>query len=210
MVTGVESSSQSSTQAPMRIRMLGPLSISRGGVDVPLPASRKVRALFAYLAMAPRPVARNAVVRTAVGRAERSARRIALVPEQDPSRGRRARATARADGRRYRAARSVGLLRRRARGAARAPKTASSRWRSNGSGNSDELFTGEFLEGLDIDRSPMFDALAHRATPTLARLPNARCSSNSSSALPDEEAFGYLEQWLQLAPFDRARARTCC
>ena len=41
--------------------MLGQLTISRGGVDVALPASRKVRALFAYLAIAPRPVARNAL-----------------------------------------------------------------------------------------------------------------------------------------------------
>ena len=37
-------------------RLLGPLTIRRHGVALALPASRKVRALFAYLALAPRPV----------------------------------------------------------------------------------------------------------------------------------------------------------
>jgi DNA-binding SARP family transcriptional activator len=36
------------------VRLLGPLSISRRGVALPLPASRKVRALFSYLVLAPR------------------------------------------------------------------------------------------------------------------------------------------------------------
>ena len=37
----------------MQIRLLGPLSISRNGVAVPLPSSRKVRGLLAYLALHP-------------------------------------------------------------------------------------------------------------------------------------------------------------
>jgi hypothetical protein len=39
--------------------MLGPFSIARGPAPVPLARSRKVRALIAYLALAPRPVARS-------------------------------------------------------------------------------------------------------------------------------------------------------
>nr|WP_152568905.1 BTAD domain-containing putative transcriptional regulator [Microvirga sp. BSC39] len=39
--------------------MLGPLAILRGSEPVPLPASRKVRALFAYLALAPHPPTRS-------------------------------------------------------------------------------------------------------------------------------------------------------
>jgi len=35
--------------------MLGPLTIHRDGVALSLPESRKVRALFAYLALAPVP-----------------------------------------------------------------------------------------------------------------------------------------------------------
>jgi DNA-binding SARP family transcriptional activator len=43
----------------VRVQMLGPLTISRGGDSLTLPASRKVRALFAYLALAPRPIGRT-------------------------------------------------------------------------------------------------------------------------------------------------------
>src|SRR4051794_18509716 len=39
--------------------MLGTLTIRRHGVALVLPASRKVRGLFAYLALAPRAVARS-------------------------------------------------------------------------------------------------------------------------------------------------------
>src|SRR5690606_6302637 len=39
--------------APLAVRLLGPLSIERGGASRALPASRKVRALLAYLALAP-------------------------------------------------------------------------------------------------------------------------------------------------------------
>ena len=42
-----------------RVLLLGPLQVIRNGVELPLPRSRKVRALLAYLAMAPRPAARD-------------------------------------------------------------------------------------------------------------------------------------------------------
>lgn len=45
--------------APVAVRMLGPLTILHGGVPVALPASRKVRGLFAYLALAPHAVTRS-------------------------------------------------------------------------------------------------------------------------------------------------------
>jgi DNA-binding SARP family transcriptional activator len=41
------------------VRLLGPLTISRGAVALALPASRKVRALLAYLSLAPHPVTRS-------------------------------------------------------------------------------------------------------------------------------------------------------
>src|SRR5690349_4931952 len=43
----------------LSIRLLGPLTVARGGVPVTLPASRKLRALLAYLALAPHPVGRS-------------------------------------------------------------------------------------------------------------------------------------------------------
>src|SRR5690349_16012710 len=42
----------------LRVRLLGPLSVARGGRAVKLPSSRKVRGLFAYLALSPQAVAR--------------------------------------------------------------------------------------------------------------------------------------------------------
>jgi DNA-binding SARP family transcriptional activator/Flp pilus assembly protein TadD len=59
--TAMEStqSKQADDLPRMRIQMLGPLTITRQGKPLALPASRKVRALTAYLALAPRPVSRS-------------------------------------------------------------------------------------------------------------------------------------------------------
>src|SRR5690242_1121539 len=43
----------------VRVRLLGPLSVSVDGVERSLPASRKVRALLAFLAVAPTSVTRS-------------------------------------------------------------------------------------------------------------------------------------------------------
>ncbi|HJV61286.1 MAG TPA: transcriptional regulator [Albitalea sp.] len=45
--------------APLRIRLFGPLRVEAGARELPLPASRKVRALLALLLLAPRPVPRS-------------------------------------------------------------------------------------------------------------------------------------------------------
>jgi pimeloyl-ACP methyl ester carboxylesterase len=51
---------QSASTAPrLRVELLGDLVVSRGGVTVDLPASRKTRALFAYLLLNPRPQRRD-------------------------------------------------------------------------------------------------------------------------------------------------------
>src|ERR1700752_3039867 len=42
-----------------RVLLLGPLQVIQNGAQLLLPPSRKVRALLAYLAMAPRPVTRE-------------------------------------------------------------------------------------------------------------------------------------------------------
>ena len=67
MVAGVESAEVSGDRDPqggpvpqgtVRVRLLGPMAISRAGAAVALPPSRKLRALIAYLALAPHPVMR--------------------------------------------------------------------------------------------------------------------------------------------------------
>src|SRR6201995_3185922 len=42
-----------------RVLLIGPLQVIRNGVPLNQPPSRKVRALLAYLAMAPRPITRE-------------------------------------------------------------------------------------------------------------------------------------------------------
>jgi hypothetical protein len=42
-----------------RVLLLGPLQVIQNRAQLPLPPSRKVRALLAYLAMAPRPPRRG-------------------------------------------------------------------------------------------------------------------------------------------------------
>src|SRR5438105_11244530 len=55
----VESDRPSRAGAALTVRLLGPLTISRDGVTLALPASRKVRALLAYLALAPNAATRS-------------------------------------------------------------------------------------------------------------------------------------------------------
>src|SRR5919106_4190075 len=56
----VETSRQSGGEAArLEVRMLGPLAIRRHDFAMALPASRKVRALFAWLSLAPHEVGRS-------------------------------------------------------------------------------------------------------------------------------------------------------
>lgn len=52
-------SAAGSSVTGIELRLLGPLRLSRAGVTVQLPPSRKVRLLIAYLALAPHPVSRE-------------------------------------------------------------------------------------------------------------------------------------------------------
>jgi TolB-like protein len=63
------------------------------------------------------------------------------------------------------------------------------------------LFNGDFLEGLEIDRSPLFSGWL-TAQRRRFRGCYAALLEHLAKAAPDDEAFGYLEKWLQLAPFD--------
>ncbi len=63
MVAGVEKHVESDRAGrddlPLHVQLLGALTISRNGAALKLPASRKVRALLAYLALAPHAVPRS-------------------------------------------------------------------------------------------------------------------------------------------------------
>jgi DNA-binding SARP family transcriptional activator/Tfp pilus assembly protein PilF len=182
--------------------MLGPLTISRDGVALALPSSRKVRALFAYLALAPRAVARSQLCELLwdVPNDPRGELRWCLSKIRGlvDERGGRRRVYTRED--------TIGLdlsdcavdaidVARAAE--AGVPTLALERQRSLAA-----LFGGDFLEGLEIDRSPVFNGWL-TAQRRRFRGCQAALLEQLARNVPDDEAFGYLERWLQLAPFDR-------
>ncbi len=188
----------------VQVRMLGPLAISRDGVVQPLPASRKVRALFAYLALAPRPVSRSQLCELLwdVPNDPRSELRWCLSKIRsviDEPRRRRVQAPGDAitldltdcfvD--------AVEIVRATQQGI---QTLELSRLQVLST-----MFAGEFLDGLEIDRNAQFNGWL-TAQRRRFRVCHAAILEHLVRSLPtdSEEVFGYLERWLELAPFDRA------
>ena len=184
----------------LEIRLLGPLWVGRAGVPLALPASRKVRALLAFLALAPHPVLRSQLcdllwdipddprgeLRWCLSRI-----RSVLV---EPGRHR---VETRMD------AVSLDLsdcfvdaieVARAVRDGLEALPTERLRALA-------ALFAGDVLEGLGIERQPAFDGwlVAQRRQFRDCR---AALLEQLAGRVPDDEALSCLDQWLQLAPFD--------
>ena len=184
----------------IHVRMLGRLTIWRRGSPLTLPASRKVRALVAYLALAPRPMTRSQlcellwdVPNDPRGELRWSLSKVRTLVDE---RGRR-RVQTRGD--------TVWLdladclvdaieVGRAARGGIETLPPDRQRALA-------ALFTGDFLEGLEIGRSPVFDGWL-TAQRRRFRGCHAALLEHLVKRVPDDEAFPHLEQWLQLAPFD--------
>ena len=210
MVAHVESSVQataadgSPTAPALELRLLGPLCVLRGGQVVALPSSRKVRALIAYLALATRAVPRSHLCEL-----------LWDVPH-DP-RGEL----------RWCLSKARGVLdepgRRRIESVDEAVRLdlsddvsvdvlAIDRALQPGVGRLDApalqalstRFVGEFLDRLEIERSPRFSAwlLAQRRRVRAAHLAVLEQLVDRLADAP-QQAFDHLEQWLELAPFDR-------
>lgn len=204
MVAGVEvhvdSPAQPGAGVPLHVQLLGSLTIRRGGVALPMPASRKVRALFGYLALAPRPSARSHLCELLwdVPNDPRGELRWCLSKIRglvdEPH---RQRVYARDD--------TVGVdlsdcfvdAIEIARAADQGIETLDApRLRELAA-----LFGGGFLEGLEIDRSPLFGnwltAQRRRFRGCEAALLE-RLAANGS----DDESLAWLERWLAVSPFD--------
>ena len=185
----------------LRVRMLGPMTIWRDGVELALPASRKVRALFAYLALAPRAVARGPlcellwdVPNDPRGELRWCLSKIRSIVEDS---GRR-RVVTRGDTIELDLADCLVDAIEVARAIANGVETLTPpRQRALSM-----LFTGDFLEGLAIDRNPVFDGWL-TAQRRRFRGCHAALLEQLVKSAADDAVFGYLEQWLQLAPFDR-------
>ena len=64
------------------------------------------------------------------------------------------------------------------------------------------LFAGDFLDGLEIDRSPAFTGWL-TAQRRRFRGCHAALLERLVGSVPDDEVLGYLAKWLELAPFDQ-------
>ncbi|MER8631981.1 transcriptional regulator [Mesorhizobium opportunistum] len=191
----------------LSVRTLGSLAVVRDGVPVVLPASRKVRALLAYLALAPHPVGRG-----------RLCEMLWDVPN-DP-RGEL----------RWCLSKLRGVLdtpdRRRvltqgdtvaldlddcpvdalevSHAATQGIETLELEPLRTLAG----LFAGAFLDGLELDRSPLFDSWLIAQRRRLGAC-HAAVLEQLVERLPADcdEAIGHLDKWVELAPFDgRAHA----
>ena len=206
MGIGVETPMESDRQhraggtPSLQIALLGPVAISRDGVALALPPSRKARAVFGYLS-----IARHAVTRSHLcellwdvpndPRGElrwclSKIRRLVDEPE-------RKRIEAHGDTVRFDSADCFVDAIEIAEAARQGIATlAPERLRALAA-----LFKGEFLEGIDIDRNPAFNGwlVAQRRR---FRGCHAAVLEHLVRNIPDDEALRYLEKWLELAPFD--------
>jgi DNA-binding SARP family transcriptional activator len=185
----------------LQVRLLGSMTISRDGVTLALPASRKARALLAYLSLAPHAVARSQLCELLwdVPNDPRGELRWCLskIRRLVDAPGRR-RVETRADTIRLDLADcfvdAIEITRAAQEGIEALP---AERLRTLST-----LFAGDFLDGLEIERSPVFNGwlIAQRRR---FRGCHAALLEHLVGSVPGDEVFGYLETWLQLAPFDR-------
>ncbi|WP_421915340.1 transcriptional regulator [Mesorhizobium sp.] len=200
-------SSPDGRKAGLAVRLFGPLTVVRDGVDVELPRSRKLRALLAYLVLAPHPVGRSRLcellwdvpndprgeLRWCLSklrgvldepgrrRVETQGDTVALRLEDDF-----------VDATAIAKAATEGIA---ALGMARLQALS-------------KLFAGDFLDGLELDRNPSFNGwlIAQRRR---FQSCHAAILEHLIMGLPagSEEVSAHLDGWVELAPFDvRAHA----
>ncbi|MFL5002756.1 MAG: BTAD domain-containing putative transcriptional regulator [Xanthobacteraceae bacterium] len=184
----------------LHVRMLGPLTICRHGVALTLPASRKVRALLAYLALAPHSLTRSHlcellwdVPNDPRGELRWCLSKIRSLVDHDFRR----RVEARGDAVRLDfsdcSVDAIDVARAAQEGI---DTLAPERLRALA-----VLFNGDFLAGLEVDRSPAFNNWV-TAQRRRFRAYHAAVLEHLVRRVSDDEAFGFLERWLELAPFD--------
>jgi DNA-binding SARP family transcriptional activator/TolB-like protein len=196
-----ESGKPASSKLKLELLLLGPLALRRNGAEIPLPASRKARALLGYLALAPDAVARSHLCDLFWDAPDdpRSELRWclsklrALVDE--PTRHRVGTGGDRisldltdcdVDARDLTQAVQTGLA------------TLTDAQASRLAGR----FRGEFLEGAEIERCPAFAAWLTGQRRRFRGL-HAILLEHLAANAPPETALEHLEKLLQIAPFDK-------
>ncbi|WP_041712523.1 transcriptional regulator [Afipia broomeae] len=196
----VESGRAGRGDLSLQVQLLGALTISRNGGALKLPASRKVRALLAYLALAPHAVPRSQLCELLwdVPSDPRGELRWCLsklrsvVDEPD-----RPRVVTDGDTVAFDLTDcfvdAVEIAQATQTGLDALPPE---RLRALSS-----LCHGEFLEGFEIDRNPAFNTWL-TAQRRQFRSRHAALLERLAGSEAGVEVFGYLEKWLELAPFD--------
>lgn len=185
----------------IHLHLLGTLRVSRDDCELVLPASRKVRALLAYLALAPHPATRSRLCELLweVPNDPRGELRWCLSKIRgilDEPQKKRVQTRGEAIGLDL-ADCFVDALE-----VARITQEGIQTFVPERLREACGLFAGDFLDGLEIDRSPQFGAwlVAQRRR---FRGCHAALLEHLAGNVPTEEALGYLGKWIQLAPFDR-------
>ncbi|OHV69833.1 transcriptional regulator [Mesorhizobium sp. LCM 4577] len=186
----------------LSVRLLGQLTIARDGVPVTLPSSRKLRALLAYLALAPHPVSRSRLCELLwdVPNDPRGELRWCLSKLRaalDEPALRRIETEGDTVALRLGGA-NVDAVEAAAAVAEGIETLGLDRLRTLA-----QLFAGDFLDGLELDRSPHFGSWL-----TAQRRRFGACHvavlEHIIGLVPQgaDEAGAYIDKWLELAPFD--------
>jgi DNA-binding SARP family transcriptional activator/TolB-like protein/Flp pilus assembly protein TadD len=185
----------------IEVRLLGPMTIRRAEGMLDLPSSRKVRALFAYLAFAPFAVPRSQLCELLwdIPNDPRGELRWCLS---------KIRGIVDEPGRR-RVETEGDTIRLNLEGCfvdafevLRAVREGVETLAPDRLRTIVAWFGGDFLQGLEIDRSPAFNAWVTSQRRRL-RSCHAALLERLAKNLPEGEGQEFLERWLELAPFDR-------
>jgi DNA-binding SARP family transcriptional activator/TolB-like protein len=187
-----------------RLLLLGPLQVIRNKAQLPLPPSRKVRALLAYLAMAPGPVTREKLCELFWDVADdpRSELRWCLSklrPLVD------APTTIRLIADREQVQIATNSLDIDAISVARTAQKALTTGSPKDLQSLRALFRGDFLEGLSLDRAPLFDNWLAGQRHRFGQL-RQQLVERLSYVLPPESVdhIEVLREYIEVAPFDEA------
>ncbi|TPJ37225.1 transcriptional regulator [Mesorhizobium sp. B2-8-3] len=186
----------------LSVRLLGQLTIARDGVPVTLPSSRKLRALLAYLALAPHPVSRSRLCELFwdVPNDPRGELRWCLsklrAALDDPDRRRVEThgdtVSLRLDGVHVDALDAAAAV-------AEGVETLDLMRLEALS----QHFAGDFLDGLELDRSPHFGSWLTAQRRRFSACHVAVLEHIIGLVPPGaDEAGAYIDKWLELAPFD--------
>jgi DNA-binding SARP family transcriptional activator len=192
------------SQSADRLLLLGPLQVIQNGAQLPLPPSRKVRALLAYLAMAPRPVTREKLCELFWDVADdpRSELRWCLsklrplIDAPTTTRLIADRAQVRID---------TNSLDIDAISLPRSAQTVLTSGSPEDLQSLRALFRGVFLEGLSVERAPLFDNWLSGQRHRFGQLRQQLLERLSAVLAPDsDDRIEVLRERIEVEPFDEA------